>query len=78
MHPLKDKKILLGITGSIAAYKTCDLIRRLKDSGSEVVVMMTNHASEFVTPLTLKTLSEKPVLKDLGKNASCLGTFCVV
>ena len=59
---LKGRKILIGITGSIAAYKIPLLIRLLKKEGAEVQVIMTSFAREFVTPLTLSTLSENPVL----------------
>jgi phosphopantothenoylcysteine decarboxylase/phosphopantothenate--cysteine ligase len=59
---LKGKKILLGITGSIAAYKSAILIRELKKVGAEVQVILTDAAATFITPLTLATLSEKPVL----------------
>jgi phosphopantothenoylcysteine decarboxylase/phosphopantothenate--cysteine ligase len=61
---LKDKKIVIGITGSIAAYKTPFLIRLLKKEGADVQVIMTPSALDFITPLTLSTLSEKPVLID--------------
>ncbi|MDB4534372.1 bifunctional phosphopantothenoylcysteine decarboxylase/phosphopantothenate--cysteine ligase CoaBC, partial [Vicingaceae bacterium] len=55
------KNILLGITGGIAAYKTANLVRLFKKSGANVQVVMTPNAKEFVTPLTLSTLSENPV-----------------
>ncbi len=58
---LSGKKIVLGITGSIAAYKTASLVRMLIKQGAEVQVVMTDAAKEFVTPLTLATLSKKPV-----------------
>jgi len=61
---LKDKKIVIGVSGSIAAYKIPFLVRLLKKEGAEVQVIMTPAATEFVTPLTLSTLSEKPVLID--------------
>lgn len=61
---LQGKKIVIGITGSIAAYKTPLLVRLLKKEGAEVKVMMTPAATDFVTPLTLSTLSENPVLID--------------
>lgn len=64
-HALAGKKILLGVTGSIAAYKSAEIIRRLKDIGADVRVMMTRAATEFITPLTLQTLSEHPVALDL-------------
>lgn len=59
---LKGKKILVGITGSIAAYKIPFLIRLLKKEGAEVKVVMTPCATDFVTPLTLSTLSQQPIL----------------
>lgn len=59
---LKGKKILLGITGSIAAYKAASLIRLFIKSGAEVQVTMTKSATDFITPLTLSTLSKRPVL----------------
>lgn len=62
---IEGKKVLVGISGSIAAYKSCELIRKLVSAGSEVFVMVTRHALEFVTPLTLETLSGHPVIKDL-------------
>lgn len=62
---LKGKKILLGITGSIAAYKSLHLVRLLVKAGAEVRVLMTPSAKDFVTPLSLSTLSRNPVLTDL-------------
>lgn len=59
---LYGKKILLGVCGSIAAYKSALLVRLLKKAGADVQVIMTEAASGFITPLTLATLSEKPVL----------------
>ncbi len=59
------KRILLGVTGSIAAYKAADLIRRLQDLGAIVRVMMTQGACQFITPLTLQTLSGFPVALNL-------------
>ena len=59
---LEGKKIVIGVTGSIAAYKTPLLVRLLKKAGADVKVMMTEAAVDFVTPLTLSTLSENPVL----------------
>ncbi len=61
---LKGKKILIGVTGGIAAYKTATIIRLLVKEGAEVKVIMTNHAKEFITPLTLATLSKNPVLTE--------------
>lgn len=60
-----QKKIAVGVTGGIAAYKTCDLIRELKKAGAEVQVAMTESASRFVAALTFASLSEKPVLTSL-------------
>ena len=59
---LKGKKIVIGITGSIAAYKTPALVRLIRKEGAEVKVIMTPAATDFVTPLTLSTLSGNPVL----------------
>jgi len=59
---LKGKKILVGVTGGIAAYKTATIIRLLVKDGAEVRVVMTYHAREFITPLTMATLSRNPVL----------------
>lgn len=61
---LKGKKIILCVTGSIAAYKAAILVRMLIKARSEVKVIMTGHAKEFITPLTLATLSKNPVLTD--------------
>ena len=58
---LSDKKILVAVCGSIAAFKTAFFIRLLKKSGAEVKVIMTESASDFITPLTLATLSKNPV-----------------
>lgn len=62
---LVGKKIVLGVTGSIAAYKSADLVRRLGDAGAELRVVMTKGACEFITPLTLQTLSGHPVALEL-------------
>ena len=59
---LKGKKIILGITGSIAAYKAAYLLRLLKKEGADVQVLMTKAGKEFITPVTLSALSDKPVL----------------
>ena len=61
---LENKKIVLGITGSIAAYKACYLLRLLIKKGAEVQVVMTPAAKEFITPLTLATLTQKPVVSE--------------
>lgn len=61
MKPLLDKHVLLGINGSIAAYKSADLTRRLRDAGALVRVVMTRAATQFIGPLTLQSLSGHPV-----------------
>lgn len=61
---LEGKHILLGITGSIAAYKAAMLIRLLTKAGAEVQVLMTPMAKQFITPLTMATLSKHPILVD--------------
>lgn len=61
---LKGRKILLGVTGGIAAYKAAVIIRLLVKEGAEVKVIMTPLAKEFITPLTLATLSKNPILVD--------------
>ncbi|MCA9398292.1 MAG: hypothetical protein KC618_00990 [Candidatus Omnitrophica bacterium] len=59
----KQKKILLGVTGSIAAYKSADLIRRLSENGLKVSVIMTKDAEHFITPLTLSSLAGEEVYR---------------
>ena len=61
---LKGKKIVLGITGSIAAYKACLVIRELVKRGAEVQVVITPAGKEFITPITLSTLTQKPVVSE--------------
>lgn len=61
---LKGKKIVLGITGSIAAYKSCFIIRELIKSGAEVQVVITPAGKEFITPITLSALTHKPVVSE--------------
>lgn len=61
---LKGRKILLGVTGGIAAYKAATIIRLLVKEGAEVKVVMTHLAKEFITPLTMATLSKNPILVD--------------
>ena len=65
MLELKGKRILLGITGGIAAYKAAELVRLLRRSSAEVQVVMTRTAAAFITPLTLQTLSGRTVRQDL-------------
>jgi len=62
---LQGKRILLGVTGSIAAYKAVELLRQLTKAGAEVQVAMTEAATKFVTPLTFETLSRQEVLLDM-------------
>lgn len=61
---LKGKKIILGITGSIAAYKACYIIRGLVKQGAEVQVVITPAGKEFITPITLSALTSKPVISE--------------
>ena len=63
----KGKRIIIGITSSIAAYKAAFLVRELVKSNAEVQVIMTKDATAFVTPLTLSTLSKRPVYIDFFK-----------
>jgi phosphopantothenoylcysteine decarboxylase/phosphopantothenate--cysteine ligase len=67
---LLGKKILIGVCGSIAAYKTAVLTRLLKKEEAEVKILMTNSALDFITPLTLSTLSKNPVYKDFQASSS--------
>lgn len=67
---LKGKKIVIGVTGSIAAYKAAILVRLLVKQGAEVQVVMTPSSREFITPLTLSTLSGRPVLCDFFNSGS--------
>ena len=62
---MQGKRILLGVTGGIAAYKSADLVRRLRERGAEVQVVMTAAAREFVTPMTFQALSGRPVRTEL-------------
>ena len=65
---LTGKKIILGVSGSIAAYKSAYLVRGLIKNGAEVRVIMTTSASSFISPLTLATLSKNPVYSEFVKN----------
>ncbi len=62
---LRGRTVLLGITGSIAIYKSCDLVRRLKEEGADVHCLMSAGAQQFVTPLTFGALSGNPVATDI-------------
>lgn len=64
MRPNK-KTVIIGITGSIAAYKACDIISRMVKESIEVHVLLTKEAKEFITPLTLQTLSRNEVVTDM-------------
>ena len=68
MSVLSGKKILLGVSGGIAAYKIPSLIRLLVKKGAEVKVIITHSAKQFVSPLTLSTLSNNPVFDSLISN----------
>ena len=68
--PIRDKKIILGVCGSIAAYKAAFLVRLLVKEGAEVQVIMTRAAQDFITPLTLATLSKRPVLSRFSDDLS--------
>ncbi len=65
MNNLTNKRILLGVTGGIAAYKSAELLRRLREQGAEVRVVMTRGACEFITPLTMQALSGREVHTEL-------------
>ena len=67
---LKNKHILLGVTGGIAAYKSAELARHLVKRGAKVTVVMTEGAKEFITPLTFSTLTNQPVYDDLWASRS--------
>ena len=67
---MQGKRILLGVTGGIAAYKSADLVRRLHEHGAQVQVVMTDAARQFVTPTTFQALSGRPVRTDLWDAAA--------
>ncbi|HET6906030.1 MAG TPA: bifunctional phosphopantothenoylcysteine decarboxylase/phosphopantothenate--cysteine ligase CoaBC [Rhodanobacteraceae bacterium] len=68
-----QRRILLGVSGGIAAYKACELTRRLREAGAEVRVVLTANAARFVTPLTFQALSGQPVRADLWDEAAEMG-----
>ena len=68
--PITGKRILLGVTGGIAAYKSPDLVRRLRERGADVQVVMTAAAREFVTPMTFQAVSGRDVRTDLWDTAA--------
>ena len=71
---LEKRRILLGVTGSIAAYKALEIVRRLRALGADVVVIMTQAATKFVGPLSFETLSENEVVKELFPDKKKVGT----
>lgn len=71
---LKNKKILVGLTGGIACYKVPYLVRFLVKAGAEVQVVMTNSAKKFITPLTLETVSQRPVASELFPEQKFIAT----
>ena len=73
MTALANKRILLGITGGIAAYKCAELTRRLTEQGAEVRVVMTSSAQHFITPLTMQAVSGYPVASSLLNPAAEAG-----
>jgi len=67
---LKNKTVVLGITGGIAAYKAADLASKLTQAGAKVETVMTEAATKFITPLTLRNLTGRPVVTDMFEMAS--------
>jgi phosphopantothenoylcysteine synthetase/decarboxylase len=65
MSPFKNKVVLVGLTGSIAIYKSCDLVRRLKEEGAKVHCLMSAGAQKFISPLTFSALSGNPVSTEI-------------
>ena len=61
----KDLNIVIGITGGIAAYKACGIVSYLKQQGANIDIIMTKNACNFITPLTLETLSKNKVIVDM-------------
>ncbi len=74
MSALEGRRILLGISGGIAAYKSAYLCRRLKDHGADVWVSMTKHATHFITTLTMETVSERDVMVEMFPKNKFVGT----
>jgi phosphopantothenoylcysteine decarboxylase/phosphopantothenate--cysteine ligase len=70
---LSGKKIIVGITGGIAAYKACEIVRRFKKLGAQVLMVMTHNAQKFITPLTLETLSENEVITEMFPEKKVVG-----
>lgn len=67
---IKGKNIVIGLTGGIACYKTANLISLLKKKGANIDVIMTKNSQNFITPLTLRTLSQSPVVVDMFKETN--------
>jgi phosphopantothenoylcysteine decarboxylase / phosphopantothenate---cysteine ligase len=74
---LQDRRILMGVTGGIAAYKACEVLRRLQREGAEVRVVMTAAAQKFIAPLTFETLSMNEVVTDMFPRHRTFGTMHV-
>jgi len=73
---IEGRRVLVGVSGGIASYKTCHLVRRLSELGAEVDVVLTASAAEFVRPLTFEALSGRPVLTSLwtpGRSLAHIG-----
>ena len=70
VNSLSGKVIVLGVSGSIAAYKAADLTSELRKAGAEIFIAMTESATRFITPLTLGTLSRNPVASSLWNEGS--------
>lgn len=75
---IERKKIVLGITGSIAAYKAAILIRGLIKKGAEVQVVITPAGKEFITPITLSALTSKPVISEFLPSVTGHGTATLI
>ena len=65
INPLSGSKVILGVTGSIACYKAADLASKLTQEGAQVDVILTQGASNFITPLTFRSLTHRPIITDL-------------
>lgn len=72
-QPSENRHVLLGVSAGIAAYKACEVVRRLRDADAEVRVVMTESAGRFVTPLTFQALSGQPVRSGLWDEAAEMG-----
>lgn len=70
---LDGKNLIVGISGGIAAYKACEIVRRLKKLGAQIIVIMTENAQKFITPLTLETLSENEVVTEMFPEKKMVG-----